>query len=120
MGTLKLVGTSTLAEDMLPSANTFLNPYCQAITDVSSVTTSGYKDHIDNDEEYLMTVSKLVKVSKKHKLVLKNWSLEGKATASTLAQREVDLFYRKTLQDYKNKKQSLTHAIEMYENFYQE
>ena len=27
MGTLKLVGTSTLAEDMLPSTDTFLNPF---------------------------------------------------------------------------------------------
>ena len=33
MGTLKLIGISSLSEDMLPPANTFLNPYCQAIAD---------------------------------------------------------------------------------------
>ena len=120
MGTLKLVGTSTLAEDTLPSTDTFLNPYCQAIIEESSVTTLGDKDHIENDKEYQAMVSKLIKVSKKHRLVLKNWSLERKVTACCLAQREVDLFYKKVLQDYENKKQSLTHGIEMYENFYQE
>ena len=97
METIKLVGISTLAEDTLTSANTFLNPYHQAITDESSVTTLGDKDHIENDEGYQETVSKLVKVSKKHRLVLKNWFLERKATASFLAQREVDLFYKKIL-----------------------
>ena len=69
-------------------------------------------------KEYQEMVSKLAKVSKKHRLVLKNWSLERKAMASAFARREVDVFYKKILQDYENKKQSLTHAIEMNENFY--
>ena len=105
MGTLKLVGTSTLPEDTLPLTDTFLNPYCQAITKESSVTTLGNKDYLENDEEYQAMVSKIIKVSKKHRQVLKNLSLERKATAFSLAQREVDLFYKKILQNYENKKQ---------------
>ena len=120
IGTTQRVGTLTLGEDMIPPLNMFLNPYCQAIADESSMTTFRDKDHIENDEEYQEMVSKLAKVSKKYRLVLKYWSLERKATASALARRVVDVFYKKILQDYENKKQSLTHAIEMYKNFYQE
>ena len=119
IGTTQRMGTSTLGEDMIPPLDMFLNPCHQAIADESSVTTLGDKDHIEN-KEYQEMVSKLAKVSKKHRLVLKNWSLERKKTASALARREVDVFYKKILQDYEKKKQSLTHAIEMYENFYQE
>ena len=119
IGTTHGVGTSTLEEDTIPPPDTFLNPYHQAIADESSVTTLGDKDHIENDEEYQEMVSKLTKVSKKHRLVLKTWSLERKATSSLLAWRDVDLFYKKILQEYENKKQSQTHSIEMYKNFYQ-
>ena len=77
--------SSTLGEDVIPPLDTFLNPNHQTIADETSVTTLGDKDHIDNDEEYQEMVPKLAKVSKKHRLVLKNWSLERKATASALA-----------------------------------
>ena len=77
-------------------------------------------EYITSESEYEKTVHKLAKVSHKYSLVMQNWSVEQKGARTVESHREVDIFYKKLIDKYINKKRSLTHAIEMYEQFYQE
>ena len=51
---------------------------------------------------------------------MQNWSLERRSVNSVEGQKGVDIFYKKIIDKYIKKKQSLTHTKEMYETFYQE
>ena len=72
------------------------------------------------EQDYEATVQKLAKVNHKYALVMQNWSLERRSANSVEAQKGVGIFYKKIIDKYIKKKQSLTHTKEMYENFYQE
>ena len=91
-----------------------------AIEEVSSTSTLIEGGDITTEQDYEATVQKLAKVNHKYALVMQNWSLDGRSANSVEAQIGVDIFYKKIIDRYIKKKQSLTHAIEMYENFYQE
>ena len=91
-----------------------------AIEEVSSTSTLIEGEDITTEQDYEATVQKLAKVSHKYALVMQNWSLERRSANSVEAQKGVEIFYKKIIHRYIKKKQSLTHAIEMYENFYQE
>ena len=91
-----------------------------AIEEVSSISSLIEGEDITTEQDYEATVQKLAKVNHKYTLVMQNWSLERRSADSVEAQKGVDIFYKKIIDRYIKKKQSLTHAIEMYENFYQE
>ena len=91
-----------------------------AIEEVSSTSTLIEGEDITMEQDYEATVQKLAKVNHKYTLVMQNWSLEKRSTNLVEARKGVDIFYKKIIDKYIKKKQSLTHAIEMYENFYQE
>ena len=52
--------------------------------------------------------------------ILFRWSCRTGHWREVRIRKEVDIFFKKIIDKYIKKKQSLTHAIEMYENFYQE
>ena len=91
-----------------------------AIEEVSSTSTLIEGEDITTEQDYEATVQKLAKVNHKYTLVMQNWSLERRSANSVEVRKGVDIFYKKIIDRYIKKKQSLTHAIEMYENFYQE
>ena len=103
-----------------PPGATEAYPLRAAIEEVSSTSTLIEGEDITTEQDYEATVQKLAKVNHKYVLVMQNWSLERRSANSVEAQKEVDIFYKKIIDRYIKKKQSLTHAIEMYENFYQE
>ena len=95
-------------------------PLRAAIEEVSSTSTLIEGENITTEQNYKATVQKLAKVNHKYTLVMQNWSLERGSVNSLEARKEVDIFYKKIIDKYIKKKQSLIHAKEMYENFYQE
>ena len=95
-------------------------PLRAAIEEVSSTSTLIEGEDITTVQDCEATVQKLAKVNHKYTLVMQNWSLERRSANSVEARTGVDIFYKKIIDRYIKKKQSLTHAIEMYENFYQE
>ena len=102
-----------------PPGATEAYPLREAIEEVSSTSTLIEGEDITMEQDYEATVQKLAKVNHKYMMVMQNWSLERRSANSVEAQKEVDIFYKKIIDRYIKKKQSLTHTIEMYENFYQ-
>ena len=72
-------------------------------------------EYVTSELEYEKTVGKLAKVGYKYSLVMQNWLVEQKGASTVESHREVDIFYKKLIDKYINKKRSLTHTIEMYE-----
>ena len=95
-------------------------PLRAAIEEVSSISTLIEGEDITMEQDYEDTIQKLAKVNHKYALVMQNWSLERRSANLAEARKEVDILYKKIIDKYIKKKQSLTHAKEMYENFYQE